>query len=36
MLFNADGSFADSIAYDETEASAEAKIERLLKANAGS
>jgi protein SCO1 len=36
MLFNADGSYADSIAYDETEASAQAKIERLLQANARS
>ena len=34
MLFNADGSYADFIAYDETEASAREKIEQLLKANA--
>lgn len=36
MLFNADGSYADSIAYNETEASAQVKIEKLLRANAGS
>jgi protein SCO1/2 len=33
MLFNADGSYADSIGYNETDASARAKIERLIAAN---
>ncbi len=33
MLFNADGSYADSIAYEESDASAQAKIERLIAAN---
>jgi protein SCO1 len=36
MLFNADGSYADSIAYNESEVDARTKIERLLQANAGS
>ncbi len=35
MLFNADGGYADSIGYDETEESAQQKIARLLEANAG-
>jgi len=33
MLFNADGSFTDSISYNETKESAEAKIAKLLQAN---
>ncbi len=33
LLFNADGSYADAIAYDEENASAEAKIERLVETN---
>ncbi len=33
MLFNADGSYADSIAYNETEESAQQKIEKLLQSN---
>ena len=33
MLFNADGTYANSIAYNETKASAQAKIARLLQAN---
>ncbi len=36
MLFNSDGSYADSIAYNEADDAARAKIERLLGANAGS
>jgi protein SCO1/2 len=35
MLFNADGTYADSIAYNETEAGAREKIARLLAANVG-
>ncbi len=34
MLFNADGTYADSIAYNETKDGAQAKIARLLQANA--
>ncbi len=36
MLFNSDGSYADSISYNEADTVARAKIERLLKANVGS
>lgn len=30
LLFNADGSYADAIAYDESNADAQAKVERLI------
>jgi protein SCO1/2 len=33
LLFNADGSYADAIAYNEDDASARQKIKRLIAAN---